>query len=213
MTANEIIRGALELCGVQGAAEPISAEDAELSLKVLNRVLALLPTYGFSWPNISSADTSITWSVLTQNTFTTPTNYFGVPVLRMTDASGNAVPLTELTKPEYDALPNKALTATYPTHFYLTPSSTFILYPVPTQDPQLKLSYQSVVTEVGLTDTPTVSAIMQDMIEHFLANEIALKFEVPEAKRIEIAQRFKGKRELALQWAVSTAPIVIEVAE
>lgn len=211
MTANEIIRGALELCGVQGAAEPISAEDAELSLKVLNRVLALLPTYGFSWPNISNSDTSITWAVVTPNTFTTPTNYFGVPMLDMTDASGNTVALTELTKPEYDAIENKTQTATYPTHFYVTPDSTFILYPVPTQDPQLKLSYQSVIAEVGLTDSPSVSTVMQDMIEHFLASEISLKYGVSEDKRIEIAKRFSAKRELAMQWAVSTAPISIEV--
>lgn len=209
MTAIEIIRGSLELCGVQGAAEPVSAEDADLCLRVLNRILKVLPTYGFSWPKLTSTNVALTWSDLTPGIVSLPADYFGVPVL---DYGAN-IPLTELTKPQFDALVTPDVTALYPTHFFILPNSTARLYPFPTQNPSLKLGYQAIVADVVLTDTPSVSVIVQDFLEFWLADEISLKFEVPEAKRIEISKRLMGKREHALQWAVSTAPIVFEVAD
>lgn len=209
MTAIELIRGALEICGVQGAAEPVSSEDSDLCLRVLNRILKLLPIYGFSWPKLTSANVSLTWSGGTPSIVSLPIDYFGVPVLDY----GASVALTELTKPQFDALQTPDVTALYPTHFFILPNATVRLYPVPTQNPSLKLGYQSIVADVGLTDTPSTSVIVQDFLEYWLADEISMKFEVPDSKRIEISKRLMGKREHALQWAVSTAPIVMEVAE
>lgn len=213
MTAIDIIRGALELCGVQGAAEPVSSEDADLCLRVLNRVIKLMPTYGFSWPKLSSTNVAVTWEIGTPSTITPPADYFGVPVLDYTNAAGQGIPLVEMSKTDYDALVSPSTTALYPTHFYVAPDTTFRLYPVPTQDPLLKLGYQSVIADVTLTQTPTVSAIMQDMIEYWLADEISLKYSTPDKTRDEISKRLIEKRGHALQWAVSTAPIVFEVVD
>jgi hypothetical protein len=210
-TAIEIIRGALEVCGVQGAAEPISAEDSNLCLRVLNRILKLLPAYGFSWPKVTSTNVSIAWSGSSPSLVSLPLDYFGVPVLDYTNAAGASISLREFTKAQFDALQTPDTTAPYPTDFFIFPNSTVRLYPVPTQDPQIKLGYQSIVADVRLTDSPNVSIIIQDLLEYWLADEISLKFEVPDSKRLEISKRLMGKREHALQWAVSTAPIAFEV--
>lgn len=210
MTAIEIIRGALETCGVIASGEAVSNEDAALCLGVLNRIIKLMPTHGFSWPKLTSTDASIAW--VSGNSVSSPSDYFGVPVLDYTNTNGKRVPLIELTKADFDKLePTEA--AAYPTHFYVAPDATFKLYPTPTTNPNLKLSYQAIIADVTLTQTPSITIVYQDLLECWLADEISIKFMVPQNDRAEIVKRLGAKKEHALQWAVSMAPIYFEAVE
>jgi hypothetical protein len=211
-TASDIIRGALELCQVIGSDETVSPEDSALCLRALNGILKELPIHGISWPKVSSANTALAWSVTTPDAVTVPTDFFGVPVLRFTNAAGTLSPLGPLTKVKYEALDATA-TGAYPEFFYLAPNNAVYLWPVPTQDPGLVLTYQAVVNDLSLTATPDVQQAFWHGLQFWLAEEVKLKFNVTGALSQEIEKKFMQKRAMMQQWSVEMAPIDMTVAE
>lgn len=203
-TAQEICTGALEICEAIGDGEPASASDLAICERALNGILKELPLHGFSWFKITNNDVSISWSALTPNKVNHPADFFGNPVLK-----SNGEPLKQIAKAEYDYKP--AQTATYPTEFYQNPNNAFVLWPTPTQDPVLTLSYQAIVDDVTTTATPDIKQAWLLGFTYWLADEISLKFGVPQATRVEIKQRAAEKRTLMAQWATELAPISIQV--
>ena len=203
-TAQEIYTGALEICEAIGDGEPASASDLAICERALNGILKELPLHGFSWFKITSQDVSITWSGITPQEVSPPADYYGNPVLKRAGE-----PLNQIAKAEFDYKP--AQTATHPTDFYQTPAGNFLLWPTPTQDPVLTLSYQAIVDDVTTTATPDIKQAWLLGFTYWLADEISLKFGVPQATRVEIKQRAAEKRTLMAQWATELAPISIQV--
>lgn len=211
-TASEIIHGAMEICGAVGVDETVQPEDSDLCLRALNGILKEMPIHGFSWPKVSTVDTAIAWSALTPSVVAVPSDYFGLPVLKFTDAGGKLIQLRRMTKPEYDSV-DQAATATHPTGFHVGKSNAVYLWPIPTQDPGLKLTYQSNAGTVTLTDVPGLDDAFIPAMQFWLADEVSLKFQVPQGDRVEIAQRAKGKRDRLLSWATELSPISVTVAD
>jgi hypothetical protein len=210
ITASDIIRGALEVNSAIGATETVTAEDSELCLRALNGIIKEMPLHGLSWPQLSSSAVAVTWSIVTPGKVTPPTDYFGVPVLKYTTASGPLKALDQLSKPAFELL-DLTKTAAYPTHFYEAPDKTFYLWPVPTQDPVLKLSYQAIADDASLTVTPDVQQQYLNLFELWVGDKVSLKFETSAQTRAEINARFKEALERMKQWAVDMAPISFEV--
>jgi hypothetical protein len=210
LTTTTVIRGALELCQAIGVGETVSAADTEVCMNALEGVVRELPTYGVTWPKVSSQPIAITWSALAPESFAPPEDYFGVPVLKYVDAGGFARQLGQLTKVQYELLDATA-TAQHPTHFYVTPNLTFMLWPVPTQDPVLTLTYQGIATNASLEDTPAAYQAFMNGLQFLLADEISLKYGVPQDIRVELAARATQKRILMVQWATESAPMFITV--
>lgn len=203
-TAQEIYTGALELCEAIGDGETASPSDLALCERALNGILKELPLHGFSWFKVTSQDVAITWSGLDPQKVSPPSDYFGSPVLKR-----DGEPLEQIPKAEFDY--KAAETATYPTKFYQTPAGDFLLWPTPTQDPVLTLSYQAIVDDVTTTATPDIKQAWLLGFTYWLADEISLKFGVPQPVRLEIKQRAAEKRTLMAQWATELAPIIIQV--
>jgi hypothetical protein len=212
LTAGDIVQGALELCQAIGSGETVSPEDSALCLRALNGILKELPVHGIGWPKVSSANTAITWSSITPSTVAVPAGFFGLPVLRFTNAAGTLSPLVPLTKQRYEELDATA-TGTYPEGFYLAPNNAIYLYPVPTQDPVLKLTYQAIVSDATLTATPDVQQAFMNGLQFWLAEEVKLKFNVSPQLSAEIEKKFMQKRSLMQQWSVEMAPICFTVAD
>ena len=212
LTAAQVISGALEICGYKDPGETVSTEDSATCLTALDGILKELPLHGLSWPQLTSAAVAVTWSAGTPSTVSVPADFFGVPVLKFTDASGTLVEIPHISKPAYEAM-DKAQTATYPQAFHLAPSNAIYLWPVPTQDPVLFLTYQALIADAASASAPGVKQSFLHGLQFWLADEVSLRFGVPSDRRVEISLRAKAKREAMLQWAVDLAPLLIEARE
>lgn len=210
LTTIEIIKGALQLCQAIGVGENVNDEDADLCMDSLQGLMKELPSHGFLWPQLSNTPVAVAWVLGTPSVVTPPTDYFGAPVLKFTDASGQKVQLRQLTKQKFELL-DLTKTATYPEAFYVSPNLAFNLWPAPTQNPGLTLTYQSVLPDLVLTGTPSIQQQYLNTLQFMLADEIALKYGVPQDVRVEISARAAQKKGLMMSWATDLAPIYITV--
>lgn len=211
-TTIEVIRGALQLCQAIGVGENINDEDSDLCMTALDGVLKELPIHGYSWPQVTAAPVAVTWALATPCVLAPPTDYFGSPVLKYTDASGKSVELRQLSKADFERL-DLTEAAVYPKYYYVSPNLAFNIWPAPTQNPGLTLTYQRIVPDLILTATPDVQQQFKNSLQYLLADEIALKYGVPQAERQEIGARASFKRNLLMQWATDQAPITIDVID
>lgn len=212
-TTVEVIQGAMQLCQAVGVGETVSDEDSALCMNALDGILKELPIHGFSWPQISSAPVAVAWSIVTPETVSPPADYFGVPVLKFLDASGQHIPLLRIPKAEYELL-DLTKTALFPLKFYVAPDLTFKLWPAPTANPNLTLTYQSIIPDLpSLTATPGIQQQYLNLLQYMLADEVSLKYGVPQTERAEIGARAAVKKQMMIQWAVDQAPICFEVVD
>lgn len=210
LTALDVITGAMQLCQAIGVGETVAAPDVELCMRSLDGFIKEMPIHGFQWPQVSSDPVAITWSVVTPSLVTPPLDYFGCPVLKRTDANGSMVTLRQVSKEQWERF-DLTQTAAYPEYFYVPPDLSFRLYPAPTQDPVLTLTYQSILPDIVLTAAPSIQQQYLNSLQYFLADEIALKYGVPQAERVELAARATQKKFLLTQWATEQSPICITV--
>lgn len=212
LPTQEIIVDAMQIIGVLGADEAVSAEDSEVCMRTLQNILKELPIHGLSWPKMTVAPTSLVWSALTPAQVPMPADYFGVPQVSFTQNSAN-VDLHVITKQEYDELLQPDVVALYPKSIYIAPNSIGYLWPVPSADPALKITYQAIVLDATATAQPDVVQSWIGGLGLWLAYEICPKFQVPMQERQDIERRFIPRRRMMLAYAAETAPICLQVAE
>jgi len=210
LTTVEVIRGALELCQAIGVGEPVSDPSTETCMDALQGIVKELPIHGYQWPQLSSTPTAVAWVLATPSSVSPPVDYLGAPVLQYTDAGGVKRVLPRVSKALWETL-DLTKTAQYPDRFYVAPNLTFKLWPAPTIDPVLTLTYQSIIPDLTLTATPGFAQQYLNTLQYLLADEIALKFGVPQDIRVEIAARAAVKKQMMLQWSVDQGSLVIEV--
>lgn len=208
----DIIKGALQLCQSHGVGETVKPADADVCMKALDGIIKELPIHGFSWPDVTSDPAAVLWSALYPAIVTPPADFFGAPVLKRTDDNLNLVELPRVAKPYWERL-DLTETADYPQCFYLAPDLTIRLWPAPTKDPGLMLTYQSVLPDLVLTSPPSIQQQYINGMQFILADEISLKYGVPGDVRQELAARATQKKFLMQQWAVDLGPIVMQVED
>lgn len=213
LPVQDILTDALQLIGVVGSGQVIAAEDHDVAMKALDGILKELPLHGVSWPKITASPASLVWDADTPEQIALPADYFGIPYCYYVADSGARVTLAVLTKVRYDAIPDIAATAEFPTSIYIAPNKTAFIYPVPTVDPALKLTYQAITSDAVLTSSPDVAQTWIAGLGLWVANEIAPKFNVDMQTRTDIAQRFLARRNLMLAYATETAPIYFTVSD
>lgn len=212
LTTQEVIADALQEIGVLGAGQTASATDYDLCLRALQNVLKEMPLHGLSWPKITVSPVALVWSSLVPAQVAMPADYFGVPAVSFTQASAN-IDLEVITKATYDALLQPSKTALYPTMIYIAPNNTGYLYPVPTVDPVLSITYQAITLDADMLTTPDVVQAWIGGLTLWLAHEVAGKFGVPPGERADIERRFLMRRSLMMAYAAETAPICFQVRE
>lgn len=211
LPAQDIITDALQIIGLVGAGQTASPDDHSVCLVALQNIIKELPLHGVVWPKVTAAPVLLAWSAGTPAQVTLPADYFGSPsVAHM--VNGASVPVQIIAKAAYDALPPSA-GATVPTKLYIAPNNAAYLWPVPTVDPALMLTYQAIATDVEIASRPDVAQTWLAGLALWLANEVAPKFGVPMADRQDIERRFLGRRRLMLAYAAETAPIRFTVAD
>ncbi len=212
LTAQEVITGALQEIGVLGAGQTASASDYDLCLTALQNILKEMPLHGLSWPKVTVAPVELTWSAGTPGQVSMPADYFGVPTVSFTQNSAN-IDLDVLSKARYDALLNPTQTALYPTSIYIAPNNIGYLWPVPTANPSLTITYQAITLDAAILTTTDVVQAWVGGLMLWVANEVAAKFGVAVGDRQDIERRFLMRRALMLAYAAETAPIRIQVRD
>lgn len=213
LPAQDILTDALQIVGVLGAGETASADDSAVALQALQGILKELPLHGVAWPKVTAEPVALTWSALAPSKVTLPADYFGVPQMYYLTDDGGKVNLDVLAKAAYDAIADPAATAERPTHVYIAPGNVAFLWPVPSEDPGLKLAYQAVAADATIAATPDVAQTWIAGLGLWVANEIAPKFGIDMASRQDIERRFMMRRQLMLAYACETAPISFTVAD
>jgi hypothetical protein len=212
LTTIEVITGALQLCQAIGVGETVSDADADLCLDSLQGVLKELPIHGYQRPKLSSTPVAVAWVLGTPSSVASPADFIGAPVLKYTAPGGVKRELTRVAKADWETR-DLTQTAQYPQIFYVAPDLTFKLWPAPTQDPVLTLTYQSIIPDTTLTATPGLEQQYLNTLQYLLADEVSLKYGVSAQDRAEIAARAAQKKFMVLQWATDQAPIDISVVD
>lgn len=209
-TAGEIAARALALIGAVPAEETPEAYDLSTALDALDGLLKELPVYGLSWPKLSAANVALAWSAGTPDRVSLPADYAGNPVLWHALPTGRQ-PMRLMPKAERDALSNPGQTATYSEAAYIDPAGVVWLYPVPTQDPGLTLSYQQVISDSAAGSNPDMGQMWTQALGYGVAVEIAPVYGVPLAISQDLERKWLMRRERLLAYAIEAAPISFTV--
>jgi len=212
LNAGEVVADALEHLGALGNGESVTAADLALGLKALDGILKEMPIHGFVWKKVTSTPVLITWSSLAPKTVSMPTDFYGVPQISFTQNSAN-VDLELITKAEYDAIVNPDYVATYPLKMYLDSSNVGWLWPVPSADPSMYITYQTITSDAVSGSTPDVKQSWISMLGYWVAYELRLKFAVPPQVINEIKESLAIKRRLCLASSAESAPIYFTVMD
>lgn len=200
LTASQICRDAFEHLAQYGAGETVSSDDQTKALRALDGVLKGLPLSGYIWPKLSG-DVALTWSSGAPQTISLPADYFNYPSVRVT-ANGSPLPLAQIPHADWVVKTDRAATATYPTHFYISPDKTLYFWPIPTTDPAATLQYQRVVDDSTAAASPDVLQFWINPLGWMVADEMSLDFGLSAPDRVEIHQRAEAKRAQALESSV-----------
>lgn len=208
-SASEIIRSALEHLQVIDAVQTVSPEDQSVCLRALDGLLKELPAFGYVWPEYK-IDQSVSWSSGTPSYVTLPTDFLAFPFVRRSDG----VQLVEFDVTQWLGLTTgeRATTAEMPTHFYLS-GSTLLLYPIPTADPVIKLSYQSKNDDAGGSSVPDFPQYWINALPWGVAYECRLKFGVPMDIRAEVKSTWGEKLDKLLKFSTPLNEISFEVRD
>lgn len=212
LSAQDIITDALQITEVLGAGEVASADDYAVGLTALQNILKELPTHGVSWPKITVAPVVLAWASGTPAQIAMPVDYFGQPNIYYVQNSAN-VDLEVITKSSYDAIHEPDYVSTFAQKVYIAPNNIGYLWPVPSANPNLKMTYQAIVPDASLATQPDVQQAWLGGLGLWLAHTIAPKFGVDLQKRADIERRFLIARRMMLAWSAESAPIVVQVAE
>lgn len=211
LMTQEVIADALQELGVLGAGQTASASDYDVCLRGLQNVLKEMPLHGLSWPKITAAPVALAWSGASPATVAMPADYFGVPVVSFSDAAAQ-INLNVIPKATFDGL-EQGKTGAYPTCIYIAPNNVGYLWPIPTTNPNLRISYQAITLDAAMLAVPDVAQSWVGGLTLWLAHEVAAKFGVPPAERQDIERRYMMRRALMLSYATETAPICFGVRD
>lgn len=211
LLASEVCTDALQHLGVLGEGETASGDQQAMALRGLDAVLKELPLYGYAWPKLS-AEASLTWGGAAVQTIALPSDFYGYPVVWKT-LNGQKQPLIQIPHATWVQMTDRTQAGPV-THFYVSPSNVLSMYPVPAdEDPVLTIQYQKIVDDASAAVTPDVLQIWKNALGYGVANETGMKFAAPQARRVEIAQRWEQKKHLALGSSIPSEPVSFTVAD
>lgn len=210
LNAGEVVADALEHLGVLGSGETVSASDLALGLKALDGILKEMPIHGFVWKKVTSTPTLLVWSSGTPKNVSMPSDFYGVPQISFTQNSAN-VDIELITKAEYDTIIDPDYVALYPLKMYLDSANVGWLWPVPSADPSMYITYQAITSDAVSGSTPDVKQSWVSMFGYWVAYELRLKFQTNQSIINEIKESLAIKRRLCLASSAETAPITFTV--
>lgn len=210
LTRERICDKAMEKCGALGVGETPSAADRSLCLEALDGILKQLAWYGYSWPKITQAQTSITFTA-NVGTVTLPTDYYDATMVNYVDASGNEKPVTLITLRDWNDLTNKTQTGTYPLKGFIDNGDVLNIWPVPTANVSGKLWYQRIIDDSVASSSVNLDSPWLLGLVYGVAEEIGHEFGVNPARIQFFGQKWVTFRQIAVQNTSSPRPACISV--
>lgn len=190
-TALELITDALGEIGVAEVGQTLSAEDGALGLRALNRLFGLWSNKRLLQPVL--AEVSVTQTGAASYTLGpggSPAVARPIRVLHATyvDAGGLEHPVKVLTQAQWDAIPNKSDTGSYPESIWYSAQNTNgVLYVHPKESSgALKLDVLTNMQALALSDTLTLPDGYEAAIVPALADNLAPHYSVqtpPDTRR------------------------------
>lgn len=202
-TANDLVRGSLQALGVVAAGETLSGSDASLGLELLNGLLGQFEAEQFMLPwrkrttaTLTASQTSFTVGSGGDINIVRPVYFDQINYLDTSLDPDAEFPLQSLTDDAYAVIPQKAQTASYPSHYYYNPTfssarGTLIPYPIPTSSTLQWVLYthQAIARFDALTDSFSLPPAWERMLRTNLAVELASPFEKQPAPWLAEAAR------------------------
>jgi hypothetical protein len=214
LTRERIADRALERIGALGAGQTPDAEDRNLALETLDSILKSLPLYGIIWPRVTPVSVSLSVTALS-TTVAMPTDWYPSALhVNVVKTDGTERPATIIQRRDYEEIPDKTKQGNDLEYAYIGPDRIMYLWPVPTANITLKLTYQRIVQD------SVSGAILPDLGPEWLMglwNGVAAycgdEFGVPESD----LERFEGKwiemRTRAQSANRQVAPIIMDFYE
>lgn len=205
LTRDQICRKALRKVGNLARGVTPNADDMALAVEALDGILKELPIFGYSWPQTTLVQASLT---LTANvaTVTLPTDYRHGAIVSYVDAAGKEVQLPLTTYEAYLAIPLKTEGAAYPTLGFVDRGNVLHVWPVQTSNLAAKVSYEQIIA-----DTVPLQAIALDPtwmigIVYGVAAEIGDEFGADEGQIARWAASWGARRALGIAYHSARTP-------
>jgi len=175
-TALDAVTEALQLAGITDIAEAANADDADHARKTLRRMLK-------AW----QAKETLNWAVTTMaHTLTTAAAQTLSPVrpvrilhVNYRNTSSNDMPMTKMTREEYDCLSNKSTTGTPTCYYYDRQRESAVLYVWPLMasvtTETLQITYEREMPDFdALSETLDVPSEVFDAVVVNLADRLTI---------------------------------------
>lgn len=182
-TVSDICTHALRVAGVSAIDEAVESETMDIAIRELENMLK-------AW----QAKRYLTWTYTSGSlTLTTAASYTLSPVrpYRILNARFNngstEIPMIEMTRQEYDELPNKTSTGT-PTQFHWDKgkeSGTFYVWPVlsSASGQTVEFTYEREIEDIaGSSDTIDVPGEWWDAVTYNLASRMQMIFKIADPR-------------------------------
>lgn len=207
MDARDICADAYTEIGVLAAGETMSAEDADLALKKLNRLLdnwnaercavyaQAFNTYVLT-PSLSPHTIGPTASSPTWTATQRPVTIEGANLVFTTPTPDVAIPINLRDAQWWQAQSVKALTSDVPTDLYYQPDwplGKLFFWPVPTTAYSVELETRILLAQLGLDDTFTLPPGYQDAVTLSLAESLLTAFPTADVAGMIIGQAAKAR--------------------
>lgn len=156
-TVREICTDALREAGIVAIDEESTADEIDVALRHLNRMLKAWQNRGYNlWTVTGMSETATTSASYTLD----PVRPHSIVNVRWKNTSGSEIPMTQVTRDEYDSIPNKSSAGT-PVQWYFDrqrEAAELYVWPVPSAvtTETLEITYNREIEDMGLNDAPDV---------------------------------------------------------
>ena len=216
---NTLIAGALRLCGAISQGETPSATLISESSEALNMLVKALqadgmPLWALKQYSVPLIAATASYRIGLSKTVNTPKPLKIIQAFLRETSSGLDIPMTQLTKFDYNFLGNKT-TQGNPIQYYYDVQSNYgdlYLFPVPSttaaSNYTVQIVYQRPFEDFDAsTDEPDFPQEWYDALKHLLADRLAPEHGLAIADRQDLARRAKTLKEEALGFGTEEGSI------
>lgn len=176
-TVREIATQALRKAGVTAIDEPPTAEEIDLAVENLNRMLKAWQAHRFNlWTKTAMSVTATTSASYTLS----PVRPLRILSVRWKDPSGIETPMQSMTRDEYDSLPVKTTTGRPTTWYYDRQREAAKLYvwplPASVTTETLEITYEREIEDVVISDVIDVPGEWWEAVVYGLADRVSEDF-------------------------------------
>lgn len=212
ITRERIADKALEHCRVLGVGKVAAYEDRALCIETMEAIIKELPLYGYTWPKITTTQTSLTLVAATSPT-TLPADYYGGPSMTLVGVDGKEKLFRLITLSEWNAISDKSLAADYPDRGYISPDMKLWTWPVQNANRTIKLFYQRILDDTVSGSRPDITVPWILGLSFGIAANVGFAFGISRANRMDFEAKWSVARTRGINAGIMAAPIRIEASD